>query len=162
MDSNIREIKNFLEEDTYNNIKKAIRSNAFPWFYYNEQSFEDKYYFQHTFFDWHEKTSPLFDEIFPVLEKLKPNMITEVKAVLFMKEAVIYHQTPLMRDRSFDCKTAVLFLDSNNGKLIIENGIDIVKIKPEDNKMVLFENSKYATAVQQNYVRGIKLIINYT
>jgi len=161
MDSNIREIKNFLEEDTYNNIKKIIRSNEFAWFYYNEQTFTDKYYFQHTFFDWHEKTSPLFDEIFPILEKLKPNMITQVKAILFTKEPFIY-ETPLTRDRSFDCKTAVLFLDSNNGKLIIENGIDKVKIDPEDNKMVLFKNSKYATLVQQNYVRGIKLIINYT
>jgi len=88
-------------------------------------------------------------------------MITQVKAILFTKEPFIY-ETPLTRDRSFDCKTAVLFLDSNNGKLIIENGIDKVKIDPEDNKMVLFENSKYATLVQQNYVRGIKLIINYT
>ena len=50
-------------------------------------------------------------------------------------------------------------MDGNNGKTIIE---DNVEISPADNKIVLFENKAYATKVQQNYVRGIKLIINYS
>lgn len=158
MDSNFREIENFIDEETYKNIRKTLRSNTFPWFYYNEQSFEDKYYFQHTFFDWHEKTSPLFDDIFPILEKLKPNMITQVKAILYTKDSSNY-TTPLLKDRKFDCKTAIMFFDSNNGKLILESGSEI---EPKDNKIVLFENQSYATNIQRNYVRGIKLIINYS
>jgi len=158
MYSNIREIKDFLEEDEYKKLKKTLRLSSFPWFYYNENSFEDKHYFQHTFFDWHEKTSPLFDDIMPVLDKLKPNMITQVKALLFTKDPD-KHITPLIKDRKFNCKTAILFMDENNGKTIIE---DSAEISPVDNKIVLFENKAYATKVQQNYVRGIKLIINYS
>ena len=158
MDSNFREIENFLDEETYKHIRKTLRSNTFSWFYYNEQSFEDKHYFQHTFFDWHEKTSPLFEDIFPILEKLKPNMITQVKAVLYTKDPSNY-TTPLLKDRKFNCKTAIMFFDSNNGKLLLENGSEI---KPKDNKIILFENQSYATKIQKNYVRGIKLIINYS
>lgn len=157
MERSYREIDNFLEPEYFNTLLKKLRALDFPWCYRNEQSFQDSCYYVHTFFDWYAVTSDWFEDIKPILDKLEIKMLSQVKAVLYNKiDDHIKHG--FIRDRDFDCKTAILQMTTTNGWTII--GDD--RIESEENKLIIFDSkNKYQHIRQTNKVRRIDIHINY-
>ena len=49
MERNYREIKNFLPDEEFKALRKIMFSKELPWYYRNEQTFSDRFYFNHSF-----------------------------------------------------------------------------------------------------------------
>ena len=87
----IKIIDNFLDEQTFNNIQSAMFSPDFPW-HYNETSTTPPApsvsQFTHAFY-WHNIARNSYNLINPLVVKIKPKSLQRVKANLNVKTDVI-------------------------------------------------------------------------
>ena len=160
MERNYREIKNFLPDEEFKALRKIMFSKELPWYYRNEQTFSDRFYFNHSFYQWYTETSDLFEYVKPILHKLKVNMLSEVRANLILKDKE-HHQSGWHCDRDFDCNTAIFYMNTNNGHTLLGEK-NSTKIECEENKMLIFNSKiKHCAVSQTNKVRRIVININY-
>jgi hypothetical protein len=149
-------IDNLLSEDDFFKIKEYFIGNfsKLPWFYsdsvvYDHDSeigkkeIEDIFNFQfvHTFYDKHVPSSnhisiiePIYDKIvdkykFVAFMRIKANLLTNNR-----KEKIFPFHVDF---NGFKGKTAIFYINTNNGKTIFENG---EKIDSIENRLVIFDS----------------------
>jgi hypothetical protein len=136
-------IDNFLDKDSFNEIKTIIESHHFPW-YWNDQVTLKRYdsfpyYFTHLLYDrtlsrssfYHQLMSPFFEKIeVKAVIKAKINLYTNVNEFVENEDHVDY---------SYEHKGAILYLNTNNGYTILEDG---TKIESIENRLLKFEPHK--------------------
>jgi hypothetical protein len=160
----IKEIKNFLEVNDFLEIKNLISGNNFPWYLgeskVSDSKIEKKYNWQlgHTFFINHSPCSSYFPALNPIFDKLKPLAWIKIKANLtpvFDKIKVYGMHNDIYSKENV--KTGILYLNTNNGFTVFENG---KKIKSEENKFVHFPanlNHSGTTHTDENY----RIVLNF-
>jgi hypothetical protein len=162
---NITVIKNFLEEKKFNLIKLALLEHNFPWYYNdgiifnNKEGYENKNNFQftHIFFINHSINSSMFNLIKPLIDKINPISLVRIKANLITKtNTIIEHEYHVDYDTEENMKTAIFYINSNNGYTKFKNG---KKIKSEENKLVFF-NSKLMHAGSTCTDEKVRVVIN--
>jgi len=129
---------NFLDERTFSNIQNIFfNPELFPWFinYSVTGNKEDKdYYLTHILYIDYKPNSNMFDVIFPVIQKLNPLALIRVKANWYPPtDSIVEHQ--YHRDREFDHCGAIYYLNTNNGKTIFSNGLEVDSV---ENRLLLF------------------------
>ena len=157
----IRIIKNFLKKKDFKELENIMHGVFFPWYLNSVVNPKDGFYqLVHIFFIDHKINSQFFKDLKPVLDILKPRELLRIKANLLFKTPKIvehgYHrdQKPLAH------KTAILYLNSNNGYTQFKDG---QKITSEKNKLVKFDGSlwhtgssctdhPYRTVINFNYI----------
>tara|TARA_R100001244_G_scaffold129710_1_gene101308 strand:- start:540 stop:1016 length:477 start_codon:yes stop_codon:yes gene_type:complete len=151
---------NFLDPFVFFNIKKEIMGKYFPWFYNDckVETGDDYFQFIHFFYKENVITSNYFDLIKPVLEKLKVKSLIRIKGNLTTKNTTIKpfgHHV----DIPFKCKTAILYINNNNGITVFERG---KKIESRENRMITFSsNLKHTGTTHTDEKVRIVLNINY-
>lgn len=157
-------INNFLEQNEFLNVKNIFTDYNFPWFLSKginiETTAEDpNYQFVHTFYYNNLISSNYFEKIRPLIIKLKVRSLIRIKANLIPKnDKIIEHGYHVDYDFA-DSKTAVLYMNSNNG---YTKFIDGFISNSEENKIVIFNsNEKHTgtTCTDANY--RIVININY-
>jgi hypothetical protein len=156
--------KNFLDRETFEEIQKAFLSPAVPWSYNsyiivsenpNQGPDLNTFQFTHGLFHDGQPTSPGFDLIKPILDKIKPEIILRVKANLTPRnnEHIIggFHV-----DTNEPCTTAVFYLNTNNGYTMFEDG---TKVPSAENTLVEFESDNKHTGVGQTDTQ-VRLVLN--
>jgi hypothetical protein len=160
---NIKIINNFLENEDFLNLKNKFLSNTFPYFYndFKVNENDGSFQFTHLFYTNGKINSPYFNLIEPILIKLKVKSIVRVKLNMTFKEKKIkknqFHTD--VKDPQLDCKTAILYFNTNNGKTVFKNKKEIKSVA---NKLVLFPtklehtgtthtNTKYRLVLNLNY-----------
>lgn len=159
---------NFLDKNDFNDIKNIFLSNEFPWYYFNFKVYRDinlqnenKYNFQfmHTLYDNYEPRSMVFQYLYPLIKKINPASLIRIKANL----------TPVTDNRvTYDyhidqsdiiCKTAVYYINSNNGKTVFQNGNSVDSV---ENRLLVFNSDMLhaATTCTDEKVRCV-LNLNY-
>ncbi len=137
MEYKYKQIKNFLDQETFNKIKEIILSNTFPWFFNESQTSgkNDSFFMGHNFYHNHQKNSIYYDTIItPIIKKLKVNMINKKRANL-------------------------LFKNKNNGYTLLK---DKNKITVEENKLLILDTKTYHAAVTATDTdRRIVINFNY-
>ena len=138
-------IKNFLEKNFFQDLQNLITQSEFAWYQRKtmvEGTSNNLGYFTHSFYnDNRINCDTYFKYITPILNKLNSKAIIEVRANLtpsvFFKEKNCNFHT----DNSFNCKTAILYLNTCDGgtELKINNKIHFVKA--EKNKMLIFNTN---------------------
>ena len=136
-------IDNFLDESSFTILKTTMLSNDFPW-YYNAGvlSLSDtrinQYQFTHTFYNNHSVFSQFFEVVTPIIKKINPVALMKVKANLNPRTEEIFehgyhtdYDNPPLNQR-----TAVFYLNTNNGLTIFEDG---TKIESVENRLVSFK-----------------------
>ena len=104
-------IDNFLEEDYFDSLVSLFEK--IPWFFQREVNpnhdvAEDNlFYMTHMFYDMNVPTSPLYDKLIPLLEKLEAVFLRRIKANLYPNTKIL-HEHPMHEDYKF-CHS-VLFL----------------------------------------------------
>ena len=83
-------------------------------------------------------TSPFFDYILPVLNKLDIKSLIRIKANLFPNSEKIYEHE-MHVDYSWTHKAAILYINTCNGYTKLANG---TKIDSVANRVLLFDASK--------------------
>lgn len=152
-------LNNFLEEKEFNLIKSTLLGNNFPWYYNDEVIHNNKNNFQftHIFFIDHSITSNMFNLIKPLINKINPISLVRIKANLTTKtNTIIEHGYHVDYDTEENMKTAIFYINSNNGYSKFKNG---KKIKSEENKLVFF-NSKLTHSGSTCTDEKVRVVIN--
>lgn len=152
---------NYCDEKYINDLCNAVFSPNFAWFYQNHVSgnINDKdFYFTHCVFKHCRITSEIYDFLVPLLESLEIKSLIRIKFNLYPNLGIHLDNAPHV-DYDFPHKGAILYLNSNNGFTVLDNGEQISSIK---NRLLLFNPSKehYSTHCTDQKVR-VNMNINY-
>jgi hypothetical protein len=134
-------IDNFLDDASFKNIKSQMLGSYFPWFYNDMKTdyLESLYNFQftHVFYDNYKPNSNMFDLLTPLIQKIKPSALIRIKANLtpVTDNVIVYDYHVDYND--INCKTAIFYLNTNNGSTIFKNG---TKINSLENRFVCFDS----------------------
>jgi hypothetical protein len=156
-------LDNFLEEDVYNNLYENIMSPDFPW-YVTDGSVstgEDvawdhrDIFFNHLFIRSPAYVSPLYPIVAPIVEKLNPKAILNVRANLDIARSAHFEYG--MHNDTNDMMTAVYYVNTNNGGTKFADGELIPSVA---NSIVIFDSNKMHTPVTATDVRR-RVLINF-
>jgi hypothetical protein len=152
-------INNFLENSFFNELKKLFFSNKINWYLQGQMTQNDDYFFSHHFFEKFTIKSAYYEEfIIPILKKLNFLTVDEVRANLMLKKEKIY-QSNFHTDRIFNCKTAILYMNTCNGYTLFDEK-EKFKLNCVENTVVIFESLIKHSAVSQSDTTK-RIVINF-
>jgi len=156
---------NFLAEDDFAKLQDAILDPWFPWFYNDHTTYETvdqstaniyDLQFIH-FFYRHHAPQGRFEIVDPILQKIRPGAIIRIKANLnpITHERIIYEKHV---DQSYlKCKTAVFYVNTNNGVTILDDGTEIASIA---NRLLVFDSDIWHTGTSCTDTK-VRCVINF-
>ena len=133
---------NFLNQVDFDNIKKGILGNTFPWYFSDGVSspkkHKDHFYWTHSFFIHTAGImSPAHKILIPLLKKLKPKAIIRIRANLYSNQGkMVEHENH--SDYPFKHKGAIFSLNTCNGFTVLK---DNTRIKSVANRLLMFNPS---------------------
>lgn len=162
-------IDNLLSPYDFNELKRNILQNYFPWQLSlgvvdgENPVFDPKYNYQfyHTFYDQPITISREFDYLHPIFNAVKPQVLIRAKLNLTPNtpENIEYgFHTDLPEPLSKNAMTAVYYLNTNNGYTIVGDQ----KVDTIENRLVVFPADTPhtgATCTDESY--RIVLNLNY-
>jgi len=135
-------IDDYLSKEDYNRISEKMLSPDFPWHFNNYGSLEPgedsvhNYQFTHSFYQNLGWVSDFSYLVYPFVDKLSPNALVRIKANLSPPT-----ETNLIgnwhTDYEFECKTAVYYLNNNNGHTQFRSG---ERVESVANRIVIFDS----------------------
>ena len=135
--------ENFLSEDLFDSLKEKIVNQQSIAFYYNKdvahtnESRED-FYFTHIIYDNHKPNSELFENMIPILKKLKVKSLIRIKLNLYTRtDKIVEHNSHI--DYPFKHKAFLLSLNTCDGYTKFSDG---TKVESLANRIVFFDASK--------------------
>ena len=142
-------IDNVLPEELYVSTKNSFLEQAmFPWFYNNfkvSESFNlNDYQFTHVFYRDYAVRSELFQIVEPIVRYLNPEALIRIKANLNTRTDVrhVFDYHVDFNSKSNGRKTAIYYVNTNNGVTIFEDGTEIESI---GNRLVIFDQNTLHT-----------------
>jgi len=157
-------IKNFLDKDFFQQLKKLIIESEFSWFKRETMVTGTKNnlgFFTHSFYNNNRiNCDTYYKYIIPILNKLNSKAVIEVRANLtpsvFYKEKKCDFHT----DNSFNSNTAILYLNTCDGGTEFKIDNEIKFIKSEENKIVIFSSDiKHRGTTSKN--ADFRYLINF-
>ena len=132
---------NYLTVEEHIVLKNIMQSNTFPWYFNdvkvkkNDKLFE--YQFVHIFYNDNNVNSDFFNHLNSLIKKLKPLSLIRIKANCNpISNNLIKFGKHL--DQKFKCKTAIYYLNDNDGYTMIGDK----KVESKSNRMVFFNANK--------------------
>ena len=135
---------NYLSETDFYQLENLLLKNGnFPYFFSDSKVSDGDGFAQfiHQFYDGQTINSNFFDNLHPILEKLKVISLIRIKSNLQIKDTEI-RTTPMHHDIDDPIenqKTGIFYMNTNNGKTIFEDGEQINSVR---NRMIIFPASK--------------------
>ena len=158
----IETTKNFLDKDFFKNLQKLITESEFSWFKRKtivKGTTDNLGYFTHSFYNNNRINCNTYHEyIAPILNKLDAKAIVEVRANLF--PSVFFNTAEFHTDYNFNCKTAILYLNTCDGGTEFKINSKIKFTKAEQNKIVIFNSNTLHRPVTSKNV-DFRYIINF-
>ena len=135
-------IDNFLPQDYLVHLQRMMLDHNFPWLYNaevaNRGEVNDHFYFTHNLFDNYKPTSSIFEEFIPFFKQLEMNALIRARGLLYTNQGrQIVHEKHT--DFRFPHKTAVFYMNTNNGYTEFEDG---TKVESVENRIVFFDGSR--------------------
>ena len=156
-------IDNFLHKEIFDPMQVTMLGYAFPWFYnsdiVDENDQNELFQFVHLFFSSRKK---FVDEhynsgLYPVYEALGLKTLYRVKANLNVITDKHYNTGFHIDIPRFKCKTAILYMNTNNGWTEFENGDRVDSV---ENRLVIFD-SQMKHAGNTSTDQKIRVLINF-
>ncbi len=167
--SNIKIIDNFLSEEYFLPLKTTITCDSFPWYYQNcvvtmsedEILDLDSYQFFHIFYNSSNGNySSYFKILNPILDELNAKDIIRIKTNLnTRKENILVRKLHVDVDLEAypTAKTAIYYINTNNGYTLFEDGTKIKSIK---NRMLIFNSNMLHTGATCTD-KSNRIVINF-
>ena len=156
-------IENFLEKEQFLDIQEKLMSPKYdiPWYYRENMTNTDNFYFRHIIYGDHIPFSTSFDIIAkPILKKLSCIAPIQIRANLILAKDKPF-QSEFHVDKNFKCKTAIYYVNTNNGYTLLDREKQI-KVPCEANKILIFDsNIEHAMVSQTDTPRRIVVNLNY-
>lgn len=164
MKNNYQILNNFCPPEIFNEFKEIAFSENISWFYRARLAGDtNKSYWTHCLFNDHKIDSNLFYIPFIkyTLDKLNVASLVQIRLNLTLKSSTPI-ESNFHNDYFFkNCKTAIVYLNTCNGKTVIKVKKEI-EVKSEENKALVFDTDILHKVVSQTDVdRRIILNINY-
>ena len=145
----IRTIDNFLENNTFLNIKQLLLSADFPYFYNSTVASKEDisdFYFNHVFYFNNQQHSLLFPNVvLPIIEKYGFKKLLRAKCNLYTKK-----EKQIPTDFHIDSEkphTVLLYsVNTNNGYTLFKSG---EKIYSKENQLIIFNGLLEHCSVSQ-------------
>ena len=132
-------INNFLSDTDFQNLKKNLTSNTFPYFYEEgvaDENDNEHFYFIHELYYKHTPNSNFFNLILPLINKLNVKSLIRAKINLFPRtEKLIKYGEHV--DFDFNHKGAILYINNCDGGTYIGDKF----IPSVENQVLLFDAS---------------------
>tara|TARA_R100001082_G_C4261830_1_gene115902 strand:- start:82 stop:588 length:507 start_codon:yes stop_codon:yes gene_type:complete len=135
-------IDDFLPEDLFIPLQKALLGDSIDWYYQNSKTRPDEltesFQFVHQFFDSRDIERQPSDKAYiikPLLRYLTPHVILRVKANLTTR-TTLHDVSELHNDFLFGNKTAIYYVNTNNGYTRFEDNTIVPSIA---NRVVIFD-----------------------
>lgn len=171
----IQVIDNFLDQESFLEIKKEIFSDDFPWYFSDVKSYEENNWEEdelyngqhvHTFFAVRTREkSGWYYLLIPILKRLKARDLIRIKVNSTPKtERVIKHNFHVDIDDAKEfgypsSTTTVYYLNTNNGYTEFETG---ERVNSVENRMVIFDSTmRHRSTTCTNQRRRVVLNFNY-
>lgn len=157
---------NFLDKDAVKTLQQTMLGGDFPWFYKKTKVFDSDiskpylFQFTHTFYQDFAPTSSYFNLLFPLINKMEIKSLVRIKANLTTRtpDRIVYGHHVDYDDTKF-LKTAVFYLNTNDGLTVFENGTEIESI---ENRLLVFDSSlKHSGTSSTNENARSVININY-
>jgi hypothetical protein len=161
-------LDNFLPENYFKELQNAMIDSAlFPWYFNNtivgidpnEKNNLDSCQFTHSF--WSSEKGAVSDYLYilqPILDKIQPKAIFRIKANLVTRtNEIIEHGFHTDFPPNQQCRTAILYLNSNNGYTIFDNG---VKIESLENRFIEFDSRLLHSGTSTSN-SNVRVVINF-
>ena len=132
-------IDNYLGKNNHLILKNTMESNSFFWFYnptkitFSTDLFN--YQFSHIFYTNNSINSDYFKILKDLLEKIKPLSLIRIKANLNPISHNLVESKEHI-DQPFKCKTAIYYVNSNNGYTMIDGK----KVESVEDRIVFFDS----------------------
>ena len=153
-------IDNFIDQQSFDKIKDSMFGTQFPWYYNSSKSLKDDDYnfqFVHNFVYEKKILTPFWKLLLPVVNKLKVKEILRVKAKKKKKKNINY-KYPMHIDTGIKGhKTAVFYVNTNNGGTIFLNG---KKTNSVANRLVEFDSHQKHAAVDCTDEK-VRVVVNF-
>lgn len=160
-------VDNFLENDVFKELQNIMLGDNFPWYYNDYVTREEdvngikEYQLTHVFFKDNEINSGFFNILDSVFDAIDPNILLRVKANLVPHTEKIFEHDWHVDLPGTKCKTAILYLNSNNGYTLFKDSDE--KIDSVENRFVSFDSdmehrgstctdSKVRAVINFNYI----------
>ena len=153
-------VDNFLNNLEFQKIKQSVLNPYFDWYYQSSKVSDNDggQQFTHIFFSEDGNMSNFFNILKPIFFKLKAKDIIRAKINLTHKKEII-KQFAYHVDTHKKCKTAIFYLNTNNGKTLFKDNKEITSI---ENRMVIFaSNLEHTGTTHTDKDFRIVLNINY-
>lgn len=163
-------IDNALPQETFLDIKNNMLKSDFPWYYRsvkvasgmkqdNQYNSYNKYNFQfvHVFYKHFKPRSEYVSLLNPILDILHPASIIRIKANLTTRAPEVFQYNFHQDLQKFSGKTAIFYVNSNDGYTAFENG---QKIDSIENRLVIFDSPVYHAGTSCTN-RNVRCVINF-
>ena len=150
--------KNFIDKKICKQINDNMLGANFPWFYRKNQTGKDSSFLNHVFFTNNKLNSNLYSLIEPLVKKLNPDKLINIRANLCLKRPMKSHWHSDFDNLKLTSKskTAIYYVNTNNGYTVFKNK----KVKSEANKMIIFNgNTQHKVKYQTD--RDTRIVINF-
>lgn len=136
---------NFLDQESFNQLYSVLLGENFPWFFAQYKVHKEKenrdirdFQFTHMIYYNHGVRTHLPEIFESLLEKIAPAAIVKIKANLtpVSDEIVTYDMHVDVNNFDFRGKTAIFYLNTNNGYTLFEDG---TKIESVANRLLTFD-----------------------
>ena len=153
----IKIIDNFLDKEFFNQLQNLILGEHFSWFYndYKVYKNDNDFQFTHTVIKDYKPTSTFIKYINPILDKLNANKTLKVKLNLQTKANKIFNHC--FHNDFNNVTSAILYMNTNNGKTIFKNGKQINSI---ENRIVIFDSNLQHTGTSHTDTKR-RVLINF-
>ena len=158
MNSKIKIIDNFLEDNVFTRIQNIVMGDYFPWYFndFKSDGYDThNYQFTHTIVREGEVQSDFFQYMDPFFKGLEVKEIIRVKMNLTTRTEKLFNH--LYHTDFKDCTTAIFYMNTNNGKTIFKHGEEVNSVA---NRMVIF-NSNLEHAATSHTDEKTRVVFNF-
>tara|TARA_B100001063_G_C16510476_1_gene426541 strand:+ start:74 stop:577 length:504 start_codon:yes stop_codon:yes gene_type:complete len=160
----------FLNDDEFSEIQNIVLEEI-PWFWCTVLSDEDfnsktdlknNFQFYHSLYYNNTPDSRFYDKFYPIIKRLNIRSLIKMKLNLNpMTEEIVEHGMHV--DNPYqDSKTAIFYLNTNNGYTRLLDGDDEVIVYSVENRIVSFDTqTRHTGSTCTDESRRIVLNINY-
>ena len=142
-------IDNCLDQETFLTLKNTLLGADFPWYLNSSKVFKNSvvpekynYQFTHTFYHNYAGSSDWLKVIIPLVTVINPAAIVRIKANLTPLTSSIITYDFHVDEPWFIGKTAIYYVNTNNGYTEFENG---QRIESVENRLVIFNSDTLHT-----------------
>jgi hypothetical protein len=163
-------IDNYLPNNVSDEIENIMLKNTLPWFFINNKSADkvlmqwddiQNFQFSHMFYaDYTILSNYYVNIVKPIIDKLNPLSLIRVKGNLTtVTPNIIKYGWHTDVGDNYEHKTAIYYVNTNNGKTIFKNGLEVESVK---NRIVIFDGWMEHTATSSTDTKArCVLNLNY-